>query len=84
MAVAPAHRLVARTLEDEWHEKLAQLEQAKAACAQRRATNPYVLDEQKQAEIRRIATDFPSLWSPPATSLQAKKRLVRLLIEDGT
>ena len=84
MAVEPANRLVARTLEDEWNEKLEQLEQAKAECEKRRAKNQYVLDEQKRAEIRRIATDFPSLWSHPATSLQDKKRMVRLLIEDVT
>jgi len=75
MAVAPENRLVARTLEDEWNEKLEQLEQAKAECEKRRAKNQYVLDEQKQAEIRRIATDFPSLWSHPATSRPDKKRV---------
>jgi hypothetical protein len=84
MAVEPENRLVARTLEDAWHEQLEQLAQAKAACAKRRAKNPDVLDEQKPAAIRRIATDLPSLWSHPATSMQDKKRLVRLLIEDGT
>jgi len=34
--------------------------------------------------MRRLATDFPRLWSPPATAHQDKKRLVRLLIEDVT
>jgi DNA-binding transcriptional regulator YiaG len=43
-----------------------------------------VLDAQKPAEIRRLATDFPSIWSHPATANQAKKRMVRLLIEDVT
>src|SRR5262249_34238420 len=36
------------------------------------------------AEIRRLATDFPSIWSHPATSNQDKKRMARLLIEDVT
>ncbi len=43
-----------------------------------------MLDAQKQAEIRRLATDFPSIWSHPATANQDKKRMVRLLIEDVT
>jgi hypothetical protein len=43
-----------------------------------------VLEEHKQAAMRRIATDLPSLWSPPATSLQDQKRLGRVLIEDVT
>jgi DNA invertase Pin-like site-specific DNA recombinase len=84
MAVEPENRLVARTFEDAWNEKLEQLEQAKAEYEQRRAKSQYVLDAQKQAEIRRIATDFPSLWAHPATSMRDKKRMVRLLIEDVT
>jgi len=43
-----------------------------------------VFDAHKQAEIRRLATDFPSIWSHPATSYQDKKRMARLLIEDVT
>jgi DNA invertase Pin-like site-specific DNA recombinase len=84
MAVEPENRLVARTFEDAWNEKLEQLEQAKAEYEQRRAKSQYVLDRQKQAEIRRIATDFPSLWVHPATSMPDKKRMVGLLIEDVT
>jgi hypothetical protein len=34
--------------------------------------------------MRRLATDFPSLWSHPATAHQDKKRMVRLLSEDVT
>ena len=84
MAVEPENRVVARTFEDEWNEKLQQLEQAKAEYEQRRAKSQYVLGAQKQAEIQRIATDFPSLWAHPATSMADKKRMVRLLIEDVT
>ena len=84
MAVDPDNRLVAQTLEDEWNEKLLQLEQAKVECEARRAKSQYVLDAHQQAEIRRIATDFPRLWSHPAISVQDKKRMVRLLIEDVT
>jgi len=43
-----------------------------------------VLNAQQQAEIRRLATDFPSIWAHPATSHQDKKRMARLLIEDIT
>src|SRR4029453_1126227 len=43
-----------------------------------------MLDAHKQAEIRRLATDFPSIWAHPATSHQDKKRMARLLIEDVT
>jgi len=84
MAVEPENRLVAKTLEDDWNEKLQGLEQAKAEYETRRSQSQCGLDAHQQAEIRRIATDFPSLWSHPATSMSDKKRLVRLLIEDVT
>jgi hypothetical protein len=43
-----------------------------------------VLDAQQQAEMRRLATDFPSIWAHPATSHHDKKRMARLLIEEVT
>ncbi len=84
LAVEPENRLVAKTLEDDWNAKLQQLEQAQSEYEKRRAKSYNGLDDQKQAEIRRIATDFASLWSHPATSMSDKKRLVRLLVEDVT
>jgi hypothetical protein len=84
MAVDPANRHVAQTLEDDWNDKLAHLHQAKQDDDTRRATSRDVLDAQKQAEIRRLATDLPRIWSHPATAHQDKKRMVRLLIEDVT
>jgi DNA-binding transcriptional regulator YiaG len=84
MAVDPANRHGAQTFEDDWSDKLAHLPQAKQEYATRRANSRYVLDAQKQAEIRRLATDCPSIWSHPATANQDKKRMVRLLIEAVT
>ena len=34
--------------------------------------------------IRQLATDFPRLWSDPATPQRERKRIARLLIEDVT
>jgi hypothetical protein len=84
LAVAPANRHVAQTLEDDWNAKLEHLQQATQDYEARRATSRSVLDAHKQAEIRRLATDFPSLWSHPATSHQDKKRMARLLLADVT
>ena len=84
IAVDPANRHVAQTLEDDWNDKLEHLQQAKQDYETRRATRRYVLDAHKQAEMRRLATDFPSIWSHPATSHQDKKRMARLLLEDVT
>ena len=84
MAVDPALRHVAQTLEADWNDKLDHLQQAQHDYETRRANSHHVLNAQQQAEIRRLATDFPSIWSYPATSNQDKKRMARLLIEDVT
>jgi DNA invertase Pin-like site-specific DNA recombinase len=84
MAVAPANRHVAQTLEDDWHDKLEHLQQAQHDYEPRRASSPHRLNAQQQAEIRRLATDFPSIWAHPATSHHDKKRMARLLIEEVT
>ncbi len=84
MAVDPALRHVAQTLAADWHDKLDHLQQAQHDYETRRANSHHVLNAQQQAEIRRLATDFPSIWSHPATSNQDKKRMARLLIEDVT
>jgi hypothetical protein len=84
MAVDPALRHVAQTLEADWNDKLEHLQQAQHDYETRRANSHHVLNAQQQAEIRRLATDFPSIWAHPATSHQDKKRMARLLIEDVT
>ena len=84
MAVDPALRHVAQTLEAAWHDTLDHLQQAQHAYETRRANSHHVLHAQPQAAMRRLATDFPSLWSHPATSHHDKKRMARLLLEDVT
>ena len=84
MAVDPALRHVAQTLEADWNDKLDHLQQAQHDYETRRAHSHHVLTAQQQAEIRRLATDFPSIWAHPATSHHDKKRMARLLIEDVT
>ena len=57
----------------------AQDEYDKATAAARSA-----LDEHRKAQIRQLASDFPALWSDPATPPRERKRIARLLIEDVT
>ena len=42
------------------------------------------LNEQRKAQIRQLAADFPALWTDPATPARERKRIARLLIEDVT
>jgi DNA-binding transcriptional regulator YiaG len=42
------------------------------------------LTEEHKARIRALASDFPVLWSDPATPARERKRMIRLLIDDVT
>ena len=44
----------------------------------------YALTEEHKARVRALASDFPRLWSDPATPARERKWITRLLIEDVT
>ena len=85
LGVDPDNRLVADTLEADWNDALRALRQAQDDYDQQaKAGGVPALDEQQTARIRQLATDFPALWSNPATPDRERKRMVRLLISDVT
>ncbi len=83
-AVEPENRLVARTLEREWNEKLAALE----ALEREYATLPPVTTgscgPEERARILALAQDLPAVWHAPITAPAARKQLLRFLIKDVT
>ena len=83
LAVDPANRLVADTLEADWNTRLRELAKARDDYARARDTD-VALDEQQQARVLALAGDFPALWNDPATPMRERKRLLRLLITDVT
>ena len=84
LAVDPENRLVADTLEADWNDALRAHQAAQDEYEQRPPPpTPRSTDERKQ-RIRQLATDFPRLWSDPATPQRERKRIARLLIEDVT
>lgn len=84
MEVDPANRLVAGTLEAEWNDKLAALQEAQQEYERRSKVAHLDLDEETRTRILALASDFPSLWQNPNVPFQEKKRMVRLMIEDVT
>jgi DNA invertase Pin-like site-specific DNA recombinase len=84
LQVDPANRLVAAVLEAEWNEQLRLLAEAQAASDRQRQADRQLIDEQQQAAILALATDFPRLWRDPQTTDRDRKRMVRLLLEDVT
>jgi hypothetical protein len=84
LAVDPDNRLVADTLEADWNDALRALQATQDEYDRQTAAASATLDEKRKAQIRQLATDFPALWSDPATPARERKRVARLLIEDIT
>ena len=84
LSVDPDNRLVADTLEADWNQALRQLQTAQDEYERASAAAKAALDDEHKARIRQLASDFPALWSDPATPPRERKRIARLLIEDVT
>jgi DNA invertase Pin-like site-specific DNA recombinase len=83
LAVDPANRLVADTLEADWNTALRALADAREDY--RKATQTAAIPDAAQRDkIRALAADLPALWADPATPMRERKRLARLLIKDAT
>jgi excisionase family DNA binding protein len=79
-ACEPENRLVARSLETRWEQKLKELAEAEAELAEESAPAP----QPSREEIERLARDLPALWAAESTSEKDRKRLLRALIADIT
>ncbi|HZD22781.1 MAG TPA: recombinase family protein [Acidimicrobiia bacterium] len=84
LAVDPDNRLVADSLEAAWNDSLRQLQAAQDDYQRAADAAETALTEEHKTRIRALATDFPALWSDPATPQRERKRMVRLLIDDVT
>jgi Recombinase zinc beta ribbon domain len=84
LAVDPANRLVAETLEADWNTALRALGDAQATYDKARSQHPGQLTDQQKTRIRRLVTDLPGIWNDPATPIRERKRITRLLLTDVT
>ena len=84
LAVDPANRLVADSLEAGWNTALRALTQAQAACEQARKHDAGQLTDAQQARIGQLVTDLPAIWDDPLTPARERKRIARLLLTDVT
>jgi len=76
----PENRLVARSLETRWEQKLHELAEAETELAEQAAP----VTEPSREEIEALATNVPALWTAETTSERDRKRLLRALIADVT
>jgi hypothetical protein len=80
-AVEPEHRLVARTLERAWEEKLVAQQHLEEEYHRFLHQKPRVLSESEREAIRRLARDIPALWAAPTTTDAERKEIMRQVIE---
>ncbi len=79
-ACDPENRLVARSLENRWEEKLRELKDADAELAEHTTPAP----EPSRQQIEALARDLPALWAATTTTDKDRKRLLRTMISDVT
>ena len=84
LAVNPASRLVAGTLEAGWNTALRALADAQAAYDKAREQHASTLTQPQKDRIAQLVTDLPGIWSDPATPARERKRIARLLLTDVT
>ena len=80
-AVEPEHRLVARTLERAWEEKLAAQQHLEEEYHRFLQQKPRLLSEAEREAIRCLATDVPALWAAPTTTDADRKEIIRQAVE---
>jgi DNA invertase Pin-like site-specific DNA recombinase len=80
-AVEPENRLVARTLEAAWEEKLRERRGLQEQYERFLTEQPKVLTVEEQERIRHLAADVPSLWQAATTTDADRKQILREVIE---
>jgi DNA invertase Pin-like site-specific DNA recombinase len=80
-AVEPENRLVARTLERQWEEKLQAARALEEEYHRQQQHLPRHLTTAERETIRQLAQDVPRLWAAKSTTVAEKKALLRLLME---
>lgn len=81
-AVEPENRIVARTLETRWNQKLQELLQVEREYEEARRAHKLDLSNEDKQAIRALAADLSKVWHAPTTTTIERKQLLRLVIED--
>ena len=84
MLADPENRLVVRTLETNWNQKLKDLEKAKQDYAIHCSRKPWTPSAKEEEDILSLAQKIPDIWNAPSSTPAEKKRVIRILIEDVT
>lgn len=80
--VDPENRLVARTLERNWEEKLRDVEKVEQEYEAWVRHSRLELTDEDRRDILALAEDLPRVWSAPSTTPADRKQIVRLVIQE--
>lgn len=81
-AVEPENRLVARSLEHVWEERLRAVEEVEDAYRRWHLQDPIVLKSEDLRALEALAQDLPAVWNAATTQADEKKRILRLIIQE--
>jgi DNA invertase Pin-like site-specific DNA recombinase len=82
--VEPENRLVARSLESEWENKLKALEEAQAQLACKEQEQCFKLTTAQKEQIHTLGQDLRQVWDAPTTTDRDRKELLQTLLEEVT
>ncbi len=77
VAVDPDNRLVARSLERDWNEKLLEAERLQREYATLPKPTALLITPQERQRILTLAQNVPAVWHAPTTSQAERKQLLR-------
>lgn len=81
-ACDPDNRVVARTLEKRWNERLTDVDRLEREYGEFKRARRFELSDLDRRRILQLATDLPKLWTAKTTEDRDRKLLLRLLIKD--
>lgn len=81
-AVEPENRLVARSLERVWEEKLRAVETIEQDHNRWRSDEPLVLTDADRAALQTLGEDLSGIWHSVSTSAADRKSILRLVIRN--
>lgn len=84
MLADPENRLVVRSLETNWNQKLKELETAKQDYTTYSSKKVWIPSKREEQDIIDLARRIPEIWNAPSSTPKEKKRIIRILIEDIT
>ncbi|SMF36612.1 Site-specific DNA recombinase [Azospirillum oryzae] len=82
-AVEPENRLVARSLERAWEERLRAVEQVETEYEHWYREQPLALSDAERTEILAVGANLSAVWHAQTTTAADRKRIVRLIIQEA-